>query len=108
AIAQESPYPELAGGGTARESRQFSDAVFITGRFRSGSTLLWNLFRNAPNVTAYYEPLNERRWFDPRARGDRVDRTHRFVAEYWREYDGLEELGDYYREDWIGRNLYMD
>jgi hypothetical protein len=103
----EPPYPELPPSAAADDSRQ-REAVFITGRFRSGSTLLWNLFRNAPNVTAYYEPLNERRWFDPRTRGDRVDGTHRFVDDYWREYDGLEELADYYRESWIGRNLYMD
>lgn len=102
------PYPELCRSGRAENSRRHADAVFITGRFRSGSTLLWNLFRNAPNVTAYYEPLNERRWFDPRTRGDRVDRTHRFVDDYWREYDGLDELGDHYREEWIGRDLYMD
>ncbi len=29
-----------------------ADPVFITARFRSGSTLLWNLFRNVPGVTA--------------------------------------------------------
>jgi hypothetical protein len=35
--------------------------VFVTGRFRSGSTLMWSLFRNVPGCTAFYEPLNERR-----------------------------------------------
>jgi hypothetical protein len=58
-------------------------------------------------ITAYYEPLNERRWFDPSQRGDRVDRTHRNVSEYWREYEGLAELGQYYRESWIDHNLLM-
>ena len=38
--------------------------IIITGRFRSGSTLLWNIFRDLPECTAYYEPFNERRWFD--------------------------------------------
>src|SRR5262249_14305528 len=85
-----------------------SGAVFITGRFRSGSTLLWNLFRMADGFTSYYEPLNERRWFDASARGDRVDPTHRGVSDYWKEYTGLEELGRYYCADWIRRNLYMD
>ena len=80
-----------------------SDLVIITGRFRSGSTLLWNLFRQAGGFTAYYEPLNERRWFDPTARGDRTDSTHRNVSDYWREYDGLEALSRFYREDWIRR-----
>jgi hypothetical protein len=36
-----------------------------------------------------------------------VDTTHRGVQEYWREYEGLERLGNYYSEDWIRRRLYM-
>jgi len=63
--------------------------VFITARFRSGSTLLCNLFRQVDACTAYYEPFNERRWFDPSVRGNRVDPTHRDVEDYWREYDAL-------------------
>ena len=85
-----------------------SDVVIMTGRFRSGSTLLWNLFRQAGGFTAYYEPLNERRWFDPTARGDRIDSTHRNVSDYWREYNGLETLSRFYHEDWIRRDLLMD
>jgi hypothetical protein len=81
--------------------------VFLTGRFRSGSTLLWNLFRSVPDCTSFYEPLNERRWFDPRARGERVDATHLGVEEYWREYEGLERLGAWYQQEWTERNLYM-
>ena len=38
--------------------------IFITARFRTGSTLLWNIFRHIEGCTAYYEPFNERRWFD--------------------------------------------
>jgi hypothetical protein len=58
--------------------------------------------------TAYYEPFNERRWFDPTTRGRRVDQTHRGVEDYWKEYAGLEDLSAVYREEWIDRNLYMD
>jgi hypothetical protein len=102
------PYPDLgtadrSGGVSARE-----DIIFITGRFRSGTTFLWNIFRSIPGITAYYEPFNERRWFDPAARGTRVDATHRNVGEYWKEYEGLEELGEHYRLEWIDTNLYMD
>lgn len=101
-------YSDLARDQPALETGRPAGAVFITGRFRSGSTLLWNLFRNVEGVTAYYEPLNERRWFDPRTRGDRIDATHRFVKDYWKEYDGLDVLGEYYQESWTRRNLYMD
>ena len=69
-VSHASPYPDLAGGVAVREPGHLPEAIFITGRFRSGSTLLWNLFRNTLGVTSYYEPLNERRWFDARARGE--------------------------------------
>ncbi len=82
--------------------------MFITGRFRSGTTLIWNLFRHVEGCTAFYEPLNERRWFDVTARGERVDPTHRQVSEYWREYEGLEVLGQFYKERWHNEGLYMD
>ena len=101
------PYPELGQPQWMSRSLR-EDVIFITGRFRSGSTLLWNLFRHLDGYTAYYEPLNERRWFDPRARGDRVDRTHTHVTEYWKEYEGLDELGRYYHESWTSQNLLMD
>ena len=61
-----------------------------------------------PGCTAFYEPLNERRWFDPSSRGDRIDGTHLSVSDYWREYDGLSHLGHLYRQRWIDRHLYMN
>ena len=102
------PYPDVGAARRTEQPGDRSDVVIITGRFRSGSTLLWNLFRQAGGFTAYYEPLNERRWFDPSVRGDRTDATHRNVSDYWREYEGLEALGRFYREDWIRRDLLMD
>jgi hypothetical protein len=101
-------YSELAsppGEGSSTASR--SDIVLISARFRSGSTLLWNLFRNAAGFTAYYEPFNERRWFDPSARGSHTDPTHRNVDDYWREYEGLEELGRWWDPAWHDRHLFL-
>jgi hypothetical protein len=102
----ETPYPELGRAGDGPK-RTYAP-IFISARFRSGSTLLWNLFRQVPDCVAYYEPLNERRWFDPATRGDRIDSTHIGVSDYWREYNGLETLGRYYQADWIDRHLLMD
>lgn len=102
------PYPGIGERRYGPRHGAGRAPIFVTGRFRSGTTLLWNLFRNIGSVTAYYEPLNERRWFDPGRRGTRTDATHKNVDDYWREYDGLEELGRYYREDWIRKRLYMD
>lgn len=103
-----SPYKGLGASLYATQTAQRRDVIIITGRFRSGSTLLWNLFRNIDGMTAYYEPFNERRWFDPHTRGNRVDPTHKKVDEYWHEYEGLESLSEYYCEGWIEKNLYMD
>jgi hypothetical protein len=102
------PYCDLGTSRAELPPSHRSDVVIMTGRFRSGSTLLWNLFRQAGGFTAYYEPLNERRWFDPAVRGDQTDATHRNVTDYWHEYEGLELLGQFYREDWIRRDLLMD
>ena len=99
------PYSDL---GVQNFDAASKTPVFITARFRSGSTLLWNIFRHIPECTAYYEPLNERRWFDPLVRGNRIDKTHIGVDDYSREYDGLEDLGKVYQENWIDRNLFMD
>ena len=84
------------------------DIIFITSRFRSGSTLLWNIFRQTQQCTAYYEPFNERKWFNPNVRGGNVDSTHRGVDDYWTEFDGMEDLENLYDEDWIRQNLLMD
>ena len=83
------PYQDLARPSQA--GADYSGTVFITARFRTGSTLLWNIFRHIDGCVSYYEPLNERRWFDSRARGNRIDSTHRGVDDYWREYEGLED-----------------
>jgi hypothetical protein len=101
------PYADLGSLDSIRSEGKPAP-VFVTGRFRSGSTLMWSLFRNVPGCTAFYEPLNERRWFDPATRGDRVDGTHIGVTEYWREYEGQEHLGEWYRFEWTRRRLYMD
>jgi hypothetical protein len=101
------PYPEL-GRADAPPPDRYSGTVFITARFRSGSTLLWNIFRHVEGCTAFYEPLNERRWFDSTTRGTRLDPTHRGVSDYWREYQELPDLGRFYREEWTRRNLYME
>jgi hypothetical protein len=97
-------YPDLKGAPPRAPHRK---PIFVTGRFRSGSTLLWNLFRHIPECRSFYEPLNERRWFDPAARGTRVDRTHLGVEDYWQEYEGLAHLARWFQDDWTLRRLYL-
>lgn len=108
ALGATPPYANLGRAESAGRTSLRSDVILITARFRSGSTLLWNLFRNAPGCTSYYEPLNERQWFNPSRRGQQVDATHLEVEEYWKEYEGLGVLGGYYNEEWPNRHLLMD
>jgi len=103
------PYSELTNSQNNQDSTSNrDDIIFITSRFRSGSTALWNIFRNIDGCTSYYEPFNERRWFDKVNRGLHVDSTHIGVDDYSKEYDGLESLGKFYNEDWIRTGLFMD
>ncbi|MFC4349909.1 sulfotransferase [Kordiimonas lipolytica] len=81
--------------------------VFITARFRSGSTLLWQAFDRLAGFTAYYEPLNERRWFDPITRGEGTDETHRGVQNYHSNYNGLEHLSQWFTDEWTYKNLVL-
>lgn len=84
------------------------DIIIITARFRTGSTLLWNLFRNTDGMTAYFEPLNPVRWFDPKVSiGRDVDPSHRGIKEYCSEYEGLFELDNYFQDRWHTRNYLM-
>lgn len=81
-------------------------SIFITGRFRSGSTLLWNMFNKLGPFTAYYEPLNERRWFLMQDR--RVDPTHIGVDDYHANYNGMKDLETLFDQTWGRQRLYMN
>lgn len=106
-LLTESPYSGIGRASESVPTCQRDDIIIVSARFRSGSTLLWNLFRNIPNFVSYYEPFNERRWFDPQSRGERVDSTYRQVADYWAEYDGMENLSDVFAAAWNERDFYM-
>lgn len=82
--------------------------VFITARFRSGSTYLWNIFHQLGGFTAYYEPLHEQRWFESTGPERTVDTTHVETASYHTNYAGLESLAELYDERWTTHRLYMD
>ncbi len=99
-------YPDLASAGM-RSIVGGHRSVFITARFRSGSTMLWNLLRNTPGVTAYYEPLHAT-LSRPSEQWPGVDPTHDDVQEYWSEYRHIPGLADLYTQPWHRRNLYLD
>lgn len=109
-VFEQPPLPErfFRQPAPGRADKGEKSPIFITARFRSGSTFLWNLFRSLPGVTAYYEPLNENRWFLKEGAGGQVDSTHLGVSDYRREYKGIADLDGMFRDSWAFRELYMD
>ncbi len=100
-------YPELGGYGAERR-HDVLPPIFVTARFRSGSTMLWNLLRHVPGLTTYYEPLHPFLQLAPAERPKSEDPTHVGVSEYWSEYDRIEGLASYYTEPWHNQDLYLD
>lgn len=68
--------------------------IFITGRFCSGTTFLWNFFNWTSQYCAYYEPLHPGllasiQHISPKQK-------HKGVDNYWQEYLRLNELPQHY------------
>jgi hypothetical protein len=83
--------------------------IFVTARFRSGSTLLWNILRHAPGLTSYYEPLHPTLQKPAAQRLEARDPTHVGVQEYWSEYDRVHDFpAEGYRRPWHNTDLYLD
>jgi hypothetical protein len=64
--------------------KQNINPIFISARFRSGSTLLWNIFDSLPGFTAYYEPLHDN--LIAHIRNTPPMESHRGVLSYWDSY----------------------
>ncbi|MBI5944980.1 MAG: glycosyltransferase [Chloroflexi bacterium] len=81
--------------------------IFITARFRSGSTLLWNIFRNAAGAHAYYEPLHEqlpeliKLEIPPQTR-------HFFVESYFDQYPNVEQLRRFHKSEFGVHRLFLE
>jgi len=71
-------------GQLAAQLRLRKRPVFIVGRFRSGTTALWNLLRQSPGTFAIYEPLHDVLPAHLNEEGP-ADPSHRGVEDYFRE-----------------------
>lgn len=86
----------------------FNKPVFITGRFRSGSTLLWNIFRNIPECKAFYEPCHDLLMTHIEC-NTAPQSSHVGVTSYWDEYlPILSELKQYHSIDFGYKNLFLE
>jgi hypothetical protein len=81
--------------------------IFITARFRSGSTMLWNLFRQLPDVRAYYEPLHDRLASLIKF-PQQPEKSHLFVkSSYFDEYKSFPEIISLHQSAFANHRLYL-
>jgi hypothetical protein len=81
--------------------------IFLLGRFRSGTTALWQLFERLPNHTAWYEPLHPNLLMA--IQHTRPQASHRHVTDYWLTYRGLQEpLSKHWQRAFATRALYLE
>jgi hypothetical protein len=90
------------------QNTQKKKPIFITGRFRSGSTLIWNIFKHLDEYTAYYEPLlHEKPSMRGIERNFKTDPTHIGVRSYHEEYRSIPDLDGFHKSNWAFNRLYM-
>ena len=80
--------------------------IFISGRFRSGTSLLWNIFNSLDNYKSWYEPLHPNlishiKYVKPKA-------DHIGVDDYWSNYLGLEDLENMHSQSFGQNRLLME
>jgi len=65
--------------------------IFITGRFRSGTTVLWQILRRIPSTRTFFEPLHDNLLAHIAADAP-PDPSHVGVTDYFAEYAGREAV----------------
>lgn len=83
-----------------------SGIIFISGRFRSGTSMLWNIFNHLPQYCAYYEPLHPNliqhiHYVFPK-------QDHLGIDDYWHNYRQLPDLADHYSKNFGQSRLYLE
>jgi hypothetical protein len=80
--------------------------IFISGRFRSGTSMLWNIFDRLPQYRAWYEPLHPNLLSHINYVKPKED--HLAIDDYWRSYAQLHDLADYHRSDFGQHRLFLE
>ncbi|WP_223789711.1 sulfotransferase [Marinicella meishanensis] len=80
--------------------------IFITGRFRSGTSFLWQIFDQLEGCCTWYEPLHPQlltaiEYTPPKA-------DHVGLADYWTAYRQNPGFRLHYSSDFATRDLYLE
>jgi hypothetical protein len=84
-----------------------SNLVLVSGDFSSGTTLLFNLFRQNAEFCCLCEPLHEKllEYLVYPLRPD--EKHHPSVDPYFSEYKGFREIPNLFKPEWGVRELYL-
>src|SRR5690349_2892836 len=95
--------------GTTNEfmKNRENSPLFITARFRTGSTMLWNIFHQLPEVRAYYEPLHDR-LISFLKHPIEPQKSHLFVKNYFDEYKDAREAISLHKSEFANQRLYLE
>ena len=80
--------------------------VFITGRFRAGTSFLWQLFDRMPGFCAWYEPLHPQ--LPAHVAHIKPKADHVGVEDYWRSYCEHPEYLKHFNPDFAHNALWLE
>ena len=80
--------------------------IFISGRFRSGTSMLWNLFNQLPQYCAWYEPLHQNLLKHIDFVKPQTD--HIGIKDYWGTYRGIGELEKFHQAQFGYQQLFLE
>jgi len=80
--------------------------IFISGRFRSGTSLLWNLFNQLPQYHAWYEPLHPNLLKHIEYVKPQTD--HISIDDYWGNYRNLSDLHHFHSAKFGQHRLFLE
>ncbi|WP_395377333.1 sulfotransferase [Marinicella sp. W31] len=79
--------------------------IFISGRFRSGTSMLWHLFEQLDGYCAWYEPLHPELLAHIDSVKPKAD--HRGIQDYWRNYREKPAFREHYQPQFGFQYLYL-
>lgn len=88
------------------ETSKKKDIIFISGRFRSGTSMLWNIFNQLPQYCAWYEPLHPNLLSHIKHVKPKED--HMGIDDYWQNYSKLTGIQNYYSSQFGQKNIYLE
>lgn len=83
-----------------------SRAIFITGRFRSGTSFLWQLFDQMSEYCAWYEPIHPQLLASIKHTEPKSD--HVGIHDYWTAFREHPEFESAYSDQFAFNKLYLE